>query len=347
MAISTDTGLVTWPPQWQRSPQALRDHLTHEEIEAGRDALALFVGTPAYEAAGGGVRRDLFSDDQQGVYLTNAALLETLARNKLAAVADEVRAEGWSWVEVAPRATHAQLHTFQRARRTCRDPNKTEAKRIAKLQARQQELQDRLDDDDLSDEEERALHEEIDRLGDAQEAIEQSLTRYAPDVLAMAGAVVSVDHMGGVVVHRGLLREEQAKALRAQERQEAGEIGSAEQGAQDDAQQQPKSSISEKLAKRLSAHRTAALQAEVARHPQIALVAVVHRLALRVVVDAYRSEGSPVNISASSQDGLSVRPPARPGRAVVLLIEPPMASRPCGLPSLTPARYACPPGDRL
>ena len=28
-------------PHWQRSPQALRDHLTHEEIEAGRDALAL------------------------------------------------------------------------------------------------------------------------------------------------------------------------------------------------------------------------------------------------------------------------------------------------------------------
>jgi hypothetical protein len=38
----------------------------------------------------------------------------------------------------------------------------------------------------------------------------------------------------------------------------------------------------------LSAHRTAALQAEVARHPQVALVAVVHRLALRVVVDGYR-----------------------------------------------------------
>jgi ParB family chromosome partitioning protein len=213
-------------------------------------------------------------------------------------------------VEVAPRATHAQLHAFQRARRTCRDPNKSEAKRIAKLQARQQELQDRLDDDDLSDEEERVLQEEIDRLGDALEAIEQSLTRYAPDVLAMAGAVVSVDHMGGVVVHRGLLREEQAKALRAQERQEAGELGSgAEQGTEQGVQQQPKSSISEKLAKRLSAHRTAALQAEVARHPHIALVAVVHRLALCVVVDAYRSQGSPVNISASPQDGLDAHAP--------------------------------------
>lgn len=295
-------------PQWQRSPQALREHLTHEEIDASRDALARLVGIETYEVAGGGVRRDLFSDQQQGVYLTDVALLDTLARDKLAAVADSIRLEGWSWVEVAPRATHAELHGFQRARRTRRDPNKLEAKRIAKLEARQHELQDRLDDDetDLPDEDVQALHEEIDRLGNDLEAIEQGLTLFAPDVLALGGAVVSVDHMGGVVVHRGLLREEQAKALRAQERQEAGEMdGGAEEGAQ----QPVKSGISEKLAKRLSAHRTAALQAEVARHPHIALVAVVHRLALRVVLDAYRSEGSPVNISASPQNGLDAHAP--------------------------------------
>lgn len=295
-------------PHWQRSPQVLRDHLTHEEIEAGRDALARFVGAEAYEAAGGGVRRDLFSDEQQGVYLTDAPLLDTLARNKLVAVADEVHAEGWGWVEVAPRATASELHAFQRARRTRRDPNKTEAKRIAKLEAKQNELQDRFDDEDadLSDEDMQALQDELDRLGNDLEAIEQTLMIYAPGVVQMAGAVVSVDHMGGVVVHRGLLREEQAKALLAQERQEAG---AADGVAGSDDAEPVKAGISEKLAKRLSAHRTAALQAEVARHPHIALVAVVHRLALRVVVDAYRSEGSPVNISASPQDGLDAHAP--------------------------------------
>ena len=297
-------------PQWQRSPQALREHLTHEEIDASRDALARLVGIETYEVAGGGVRRDLFSDAQQGVYLTDSALLDTLARDKLAAVADSIRLESWSWVEVAPRATHAELHAFQRARRTRRDPNKLEAKRIAKLEARQHALQDRLEDEDtdLQDEEVQALHEEIDRLGSDLEAIDQGMTLYAPDVLALGGVVVSVDHMGGVVVHRGLLREEQARALRAQERQEAGKMESSA-GAEEGVQQPPKSGISEKLAKRLSAHRTAALQAEVARHPHIALVAVVHRLALRVVVDAYGSEGSPVNISASPQDGLDTHAP--------------------------------------
>ncbi|WP_137891287.1 ParB/RepB/Spo0J family partition protein [Ramlibacter sp. 2FC] len=295
-------------PHWQRSPQALRDHLTHEEIEAGRDALARFVGVEAYEAAGGGVRRDLFSDEQQGVYLTDAALLDTLARNKLTAVAEAVQSEGWGWVEIAPRATASELHAFQRARRTRRDPNKTEAKRIAKLEAKRNELQDRLDDEDadLSDDGVQALQDELDRLGNELEAIEQTLMVYAPGVVPMAGAVVSVDHMGGVVVHRGLLREEQARALRVQERQEAG---AADGSAGSDDAEPAKAGISEKLAKRLSAHRTAALQAEVARHPHVALVAVVHRLALRVVVDACRMEGSPVNISASPQDGLDAHAP--------------------------------------
>ncbi len=76
-----------------------------------------------------------------------------------------------------------------------------------------------------------------------------------------------------------------------------------------EAQEPTAPGISEKLARRLSAHRTAALQAEVARHPQVALVAVVHRLALRVVVDGYRSDDSPINISASPQDGLDTFAP--------------------------------------
>jgi ParB family chromosome partitioning protein len=154
-------------PQWQRSPDALRDHLTRDEIAASSDALARFVGIDAYEAAGGGTRRDLFSDEKQGVYLTDPALLDRLARDKLADIAERVRAEGWGWVEVVPRATHAELHQFQRVRRERRQPSKAEAKRIAKLEAQQQALQDRLDDEDadVSDEDAQALQDQVDRVG--------------------------------------------------------------------------------------------------------------------------------------------------------------------------------------
>lgn len=289
-------------PQWQRSPEALRDHLTHEEIDAGRDALAKFVGVQVYEQAGGAVRRDLFADEQNGIFLTDAALLESLAKERLAPMAEQVQAEGWGWVDVAPRATYADLHQFQRMRTKPREPSNVEAKRIAKLEAQQRKLQDRLDDEneDMTDEQAQAAQDEVDSLGNELEAIERTLVIYPPRAMATAGAVVSLDHMGGVVVHRGLLREDQAKALREQERDGRGANDDAERSGE--AAAESKLTISEKLVKRLSAHRTAALQAEVARHPHVALVAVVHRLALRVIHGAHYD--SPINITANPQDRL-------------------------------------------
>lgn len=295
-------------PQWQRSPEALRDHLTSEEIDASRDAVARFVGLEAYEQAGGGVRRDLFADEQNGVFLTDSALVDELARDKLAPTVEQVRAEGWAWVDAAPRATSSELYQFQRARSTRREPTKTEAKRITKLEDQQAKLQAQLEDDseEMTDEQAQALQDEMDALGNELDAVEQKLVEYPSTVIAMAGAVVTVDHMGGVVVHRGLLREEQAKALREKARQEEGGVDSNPDA---DSDEPVKPGISEKLAKRLSAHRTAALQAEVARHPHVALVALVHRLALRVIVDSYGTGGSSVGISATPQDGLGLHAP--------------------------------------
>ncbi len=297
-------------PQWQRSPDALRDHLTQEEIDAGRDPVARFVGLDAYEQAGGGLRRDLFADEHSGVFLADATLLDALARDKLAAVADEVRAEGWGWVDVAPRATYADLHRFQRVRATRREPGKAEAKRIAKLESEQAKLQERLDDENeaIGDDEAQALQDAMDAIGNDLDAIERTLLVYPVGVVPIAGAVVSLDSEGAVVVHRGLLREDEAKALRAQQRGGQAEDDAREAGAQEKAEDEPPSlTISEKLARRLSAHRTAALQAEVARHPHVALVAVVHRLAQRIVLEGYH--GSPLNLSADPQDRLEQHAP--------------------------------------
>jgi ParB family transcriptional regulator, chromosome partitioning protein len=310
-------------PQWQRSPQALRGHLTEREIDASHDALARFVGVETYAAAGGGVRRDLFSDDSRGVFLTDAALLETLARDKLAATAETARLEGWAWVEAMPRITSAELHGFQRARRDRRTPNKTEAKRIAKLQARQQTIDDRLNADeaeDLTEEETSALYEENDKLGAEIEAIEQTLLLFAPETLAIAGVIVTVDHAGDIAIHRGLLREADAKALRTQERQgrdkDAGAGAGAGAGNQEGDTETAASAlphISEKLARRLSAHRTAALQIALARQPQVALAALVHGLVLQVMVEKeglwMRSPAQPIHITASAQDDLDKHAP--------------------------------------
>jgi len=304
-------------PHWQRSPQALRERLTDREIEASRDALARFVGVDAYEAAGGGIRRDLFAEGDQGVYLSDAGLLDALAVEKLASAVDEARSEGWGWVEAVPRVTYAELQDFECAPKERRTPNAREAKRIAKLEARQQVIEDSLnaDDadsaDDMGEDEAQALYEEGDRIAADLDAIEQSLHVHGRAIRSMAGVIVTVDAQGQMVVHRGLLREAEAKALRAQARQDnAGADGTSIDS--DDADvQESQSSLSEKLTRRLSAHRTAALQIEMARSPQVALSSLVHGLVQRILLDGYGRD-LPLGISATPQDRLEAHAPDLP-----------------------------------
>ncbi|CAM2172820.1 ParB family transcriptional regulator, chromosome partitioning protein [Paraburkholderia sacchari] len=82
------------PNDWQRAPQYLRQAITRAEIDASRSRLVRFVGLAAYEAAGGYVRRDLFSDAENSGFIADAELLQRLAGDKLEAVAEDVRAEG-------------------------------------------------------------------------------------------------------------------------------------------------------------------------------------------------------------------------------------------------------------
>ncbi|KGA34575.1 ParB N-terminal domain-containing protein [Pectobacterium polaris] len=298
-------------PTWQRQPSALRDRLTEREIDAYRHPLVRFVGLDTYEAAGGGIRRDLFAEGDAGVYLTDAALLERLAQDKLAGIAAEVKAEGWAWVDATPSVTHADLQAFQRAPRERREPNKREAARIEKLQAKLHELAAAVDDALDTDNEEKAdaLQEEGEALGEQLQALEDGLRDYCPNVKEAAGAIVTIDRSGEAVIHRGLLREAEAKALRTLERLRQGfsgeDAGNDDEGEDGDSEGQPKTAaMSDKLAQRLSAHRTAALQIEVARHPQVALVALVHGMVQTVLQRSHYGNDLPLGVSLKVQDRL-------------------------------------------
>jgi len=306
-------------PQWQRNPSHLRERLTEREIDACRHPLVRFVGLEAYEQAGGGIRRDLFAEGDAGVYLTDAALLERLAQDKLAGIAAEVKAEGWAWVDAAPAATYADLQAFQRAPRERREPNKREAQRIEKLQAKMQEVAEAVDAAMDADDEGKAdaLQEEGEALGEQLQALEDGLQGYAANVTAAAGAIVTIDRNGQAVIHRRLLREAEAKALRTLEKLRQGFSGPGatndDEGEEDE---QPKAAaISDRLAQRLSAHRTAALQIEVAQHPHAALAALVHGMVQTVLRGRYYgpSNGSmPLDVRLTVQDRLEGMAPDWP-----------------------------------
>ncbi|MBU9208984.1 ParB/RepB/Spo0J family partition protein [Burkholderia multivorans] len=314
-------------PTWQRNPSQLRDRLTEREIDAYRHPLVRFVGLDGYEAAGGGIRRDLFAEGDAGVYLTDAALLERLAQDKLAGIAAEVKAEGWAWVDATPAVTHADLHAFQRAPRERREPSKREAARIEKLQAKLHALAAAVDDAlDAEDEDKAdALQEEGEAVGEQLQALEDGLRDYGPNVKAAAGAIVTIDRSGEAVIHRGLLREAEAKALRTLERLRQGFGSEGEAGNDDegeDAEQPKAASLSDRLAQRLSAHRTAALQIEVARHPQVALAALVHGMVQSVLQGSHYGHDLPLGVSLKVQDRLdSIAPDMSDSPAAVALRE--------------------------
>ena len=299
-------------PTWQRQPSNLRERLTEREIDAYRHPLVRFVGLDTYEAACGGIRRDLFAEGDAGVYLTDAALLERLAQDKLAGIAAEVRGEGWAWVDATPSMTHADLHAFQRAPQVRREPTKREAQRIEKLRAKMQAIGEAVDAamDEYEEDKADALQEEGEAAGVQLQALEDGLQGYSANVKAAAGAIVTIDRNGGAVIHRGLMREAEAKALRTLERLRQGfgsdgEAANKEEGEGEDDDRQPKTAaMSDRLAQRLSAHRTAALQIEVARHPQAALAAVVHGMVQTVLQERHYGNDLPLGVRLTVQDRL-------------------------------------------
>ena len=97
------------------------------------------------------------------------------------------------------------------------------------------------DDEEKAD----ALQEEGERLGEQLQALEDGLLDYAANVKAAAGAIVSIDRDGLAVIHRGLLREAEAKALRTLERLQQrfgseGEAGNDDEGENGYDDRQPK-----------------------------------------------------------------------------------------------------------
>jgi ParB family chromosome partitioning protein len=194
----------------------------------------------------------------------------------LAEVATTVQAEGWAWVETAPRSTASELYAFQRVRPKRRQPTRREAQAIVRLRRRIRVIDAALQaEDGVSDEAEaQALHDEGRKLSAELEAQEQALAEYSRKARGMAGVVVTVDGNGAALVHRGLVREADAEEAQADDGDRGGK-------AKKQKPAKANSGISAKLARTLSAHRTVAMQAELARQPGVALVAVVYPLALR------------------------------------------------------------------
>jgi ParB family chromosome partitioning protein len=263
---------------WQkRDPDNIRGMLTEREITAS-DRRVKFVTLKTYEKAGGAIRRDLFSEgDDEGVFIDDVVLLESLVAKKLEKTADKLRKEGWKWVEVRSAFDHDEWSKCERRypedvpfsaeEETEFEQLNTEYETLCEIEEPDDEQQSRLD----------AITERLDALQDRP-------TFWTPETLAIAGAVVTLDRNGEADIHAGLVKPEDAPAKAAKRKSEAGGGGSV---------------FAASLIESLTAQRSAALNAVLMGCPSVALAATVHAIAAQVFYHQSR-EDRVLQITASA-----------------------------------------------
>lgn len=277
-------------PPWNADPECIRDALTEHEISA-TDKRVKFATLKAYEKAGGKTRRDLFADDDHGIFILDPALLDSLVMKKLEKTAATIRKEGWKWVEIRPSYDYVEWSKCERRH-----------EEDVPLLPEQQQEYDALRAEynamiDTSDETDPQVSSRLDEIDARMSELDDRATMWPPKTLSIAGAVVSIGHKGEPDIHRGFVLPEdkpkkQAKSATTTTIDAEGNVTTIET--------ESASPHSAALIESLTAHRSAAISAVLLDRPDVALAAVVHAMARRVIFDA-DSRDSSLKLSASAQ----------------------------------------------
>jgi ParB family chromosome partitioning protein len=110
----------------------LRLRLHDDEVDASTTPLARLIGPEAFEAAGGCIRRDLFTPEGHPGFWSPGGRLAAMVVERLEPIVDQVRAEGWKWVEVEPVLDRFHGYQYQR---TLVLPLKANDEDLARFQA--------------------------------------------------------------------------------------------------------------------------------------------------------------------------------------------------------------------
>jgi len=260
---------------------AIRRAMTEAKVKVD-DRRVRFVGVEAYEAEGGGILRDLFTEDGGG-WLEDVVLLDRLVSEKLAGLADEARErEGWKWAE--PALDYPDVSAFGRVYPVAVERSEADAAEITALSEEYDRIVSEAGAEGLSPEADARL-EEIDK---ALQAFGPDFD-YAAEAKARAGVVVMLGHDGLARFERGLVRAEDAVAPPPEEDavEDDGGDADAERGGRAPEPEEVGSALSDRLVIDLTAHKTMGLRDAVQADVGAALATVVHALALQVFYPGY------------------------------------------------------------
>ena len=273
---------------YNREPYTIRRMLTEGAVPSS-DKRVQYIGVEAYVEAGGAIMRDLFAQGDDGEWLQDASLLDMLVSEKLKEDAEPIADEGWHWIEVAPDFAYGHTYGLRQIRGV-QEPltEEEQAARQALVDEADTILNDCPDGEDLSDEADERLAE----IEAAVDAIDDRPRIFEDDEKTIAGAFVTIDSSGNLRVERGFVRSEDEPPVESEtsneDGQASGETSIAANDDGDDADQdEPEldeglKPISDRLMTELTAHRTLALRHALGGNPQIAFIAALHALTLKV-----------------------------------------------------------------
>lgn len=246
----------TWAnlSKWQRdNAETIRAALTKKEIKAS-DKKARFVTVEAYEAAGGVVRRDLFSDDLSGIILLDGKLLNKLYNEKMESTRQAFLNEGWQWVEVRNSFSRFDRNEFKELKSGPASYTKAEEEEMDSLRNKIEALEN--SDEDLSAEQEHELVKAEERFCELSERD----GAFDPEEMKTAGVIISFDREGKVEFSRGLVKKKTSTA--------APKLSGKSQP------QEP--SFPQDLREELTENRSFVISAALLARPDIALAAIAH-----------------------------------------------------------------------
>ncbi|PYD49461.1 chromosome partitioning protein ParB, partial [Komagataeibacter saccharivorans] len=280
-----------------REPYVIRRMLTEKTVRAS-DARVRFVGLDAYLAAGGHIMRDLFEADDGG-WLQDPAILDRLVMEKLHTAAEDIRAEGWKWVETSLSFPWGHTRHFAEIDGTEMPLSDEETARLAALRAEQESIEAEYAQAD-------EYPDEVDtRLGEIEQAIlalEERPLAFDPADMGRAGAFVSLDSDGTLQVERGFVLPKDMPAEPDETNDadsadqydhsaydgqyeriadDGGDVGGEGYSIAPDVEPEEEDGIKplpDRLLTELTAWRTLALRDAFASNPHIALTEFLHTL---------------------------------------------------------------------
>jgi ParB family transcriptional regulator, chromosome partitioning protein len=163
----------------------IRRMLTTEKVDTTSGAF-IFVSREAYEAKGGTITVDLFSQGAEG-FADQPELVQELAEEKLDAIADEYRAIGWHEVRAQLDRPY-DLYMKGSMYPATREPSEAEAERLAAIDAEIEAIAEAEGEDS----------DRIDPLSDERDAINEGLRAFNAEQVAVGGVALWISHAGSL-----------------------------------------------------------------------------------------------------------------------------------------------------